>query len=67
MLLWGQILKFSLLEIAFLKKKIKPEAGQKYISKEKIWINPDCGLKTRGWTEVKKSLKTMVSAAKLLR
>ncbi len=32
-----------------------------------IWVNPDCGLKTRGWDEVIPSLKNMVEAAKVLR
>ncbi|WP_185855445.1 5-methyltetrahydropteroyltriglutamate--homocysteine S-methyltransferase [Blattabacterium cuenoti] len=32
-----------------------------------IWINPDCGLKTRNWDEVLKSLKNMTKAAKLAR
>ena len=32
-----------------------------------IWVNPDCGLKTRGWPEVEKALSAMVSAAKQLR
>ncbi|MFV0482252.1 MAG: 5-methyltetrahydropteroyltriglutamate--homocysteine S-methyltransferase [Campylobacteraceae bacterium] len=35
--------------------------------KEKLWINPDCGLKTRGWSEVKQSLKNMVKATKITR
>ena len=39
----------------------------RYIDKEKLWVNPDCGLKTRGWPEVKRSLKSMVSVAKSLR
>ncbi|MBI51857.1 MAG: 5-methyltetrahydropteroyltriglutamate--homocysteine S-methyltransferase [Chloroflexi bacterium] len=30
---------------------------------ERLWINPDCGLKTRGWDEVKVSLKNMVTAS----
>lgn len=34
---------------------------------ERLWINPDCGLKTRGWEEVEAALKNMVKAAKLLR
>ncbi|HHH48222.1 MAG TPA: hypothetical protein ENK51_04975, partial [Gammaproteobacteria bacterium] len=34
---------------------------------ERLWINPDCGLKTRGWPEVERALKNMVSAAKTLR
>jgi 5-methyltetrahydropteroyltriglutamate--homocysteine methyltransferase len=32
-----------------------------------IWINPDCGLKTRGWPEVRAALEAMVGAAKILR
>ncbi len=32
-----------------------------------IWVNPDCGLKTRSWSEVIPSLKNMVEAAKILR
>jgi 5-methyltetrahydropteroyltriglutamate--homocysteine methyltransferase len=34
---------------------------------ENLWINPDCGLKTRGWPEVKSALKNMVAAARRLR
>ncbi|KAG7664893.1 MET6 [[Candida] subhashii] len=33
----------------------------------KFWVNPDCGLKTRGWPEVKESLTNMVEAAKEFR
>ncbi|KAM3398024.1 5-methyltetrahydropteroyltriglutamate-homocysteine methyltransferase isoform X1 [Capsicum galapagoense] len=32
-----------------------------------LWVNPDCGLKTRKYTEVKPALSNMVAAAKLLR
>ncbi|MBU2949273.1 5-methyltetrahydropteroyltriglutamate--homocysteine S-methyltransferase [Tamlana agarivorans] len=32
-----------------------------------IWVNPDCGLKTRDWPETKKALKVLVNAAKKLR
>ncbi|NPA50529.1 MAG: 5-methyltetrahydropteroyltriglutamate--homocysteine S-methyltransferase [Epsilonproteobacteria bacterium] len=32
-----------------------------------LWVNPDCGLKTRNWAEVKPSLKNMVDAAKAVR
>jgi 5-methyltetrahydropteroyltriglutamate--homocysteine methyltransferase len=32
-----------------------------------LWINPDCGLKTRHWPETKKALIEMVQAAKELR
>ena len=34
---------------------------------ENHWINPDCGLKTRGWSETEAALSNMVAAAKLLR
>ncbi len=34
---------------------------------ENLWVNPDCGLKTRRWEEVKPSLKNMVETAKNLR
>jgi 5-methyltetrahydropteroyltriglutamate--homocysteine methyltransferase len=37
------------------------------IPAERLWINPDCGLKTRGWDEVIPALKNMVEAAKTLR
>jgi 5-methyltetrahydropteroyltriglutamate--homocysteine methyltransferase len=32
-----------------------------------IWVNPDCGLKTRGWPEVRTALENMVQSAKELR
>lgn len=34
---------------------------------DQIWVNPDCGLKTRGWAEVKPALENMVAATKALR
>ena len=37
------------------------------ISKDDVWVNPDCGLKTRGETETVSSLKNLVEAAKQLR
>jgi 5-methyltetrahydropteroyltriglutamate--homocysteine methyltransferase len=37
------------------------------IPAERLWVNPDCGLKTRGWAEVDLSLANMVAAAKELR
>lgn len=39
----------------------------KVYSANKFWVNPDCGLKTRGWPEVKESLTNMVDAAKYFR
>lgn len=35
--------------------------------KENLWINPDCGLKTRKWDETKRQLTNMVNAAKVFR
>jgi 5-methyltetrahydropteroyltriglutamate--homocysteine methyltransferase len=34
---------------------------------EQLWVNPDCGLKTREWAEVEPSLSAMVQAARALR
>lgn len=34
---------------------------------ERLWVNPDCGLKTRQWPEVKEALNCMVKSAKQLR
>ena len=42
------------------------EAGR-VLRPEQIWVNPDCGLKTRAWDEVDPSLRNMVNAAKQLR
>jgi 5-methyltetrahydropteroyltriglutamate--homocysteine methyltransferase len=37
------------------------------LSDSQIWINPDCGLKTRTWEEVRPALVNMVAAARELR
>lgn len=37
------------------------------IPAQRLWINPDCGLKTRAWDEVIPALRNMVAAAKQLR
>ncbi len=34
---------------------------------EKLWVNSDCGLKTRGWDEVEPALRGMVDDARQLR
>lgn len=47
--------------------KIVLEKILKKIAPEKLWVNPDCGLKTRQDKEVKPSLKNLVDAAKELR
>ncbi|XBC40790.1 MAG: 5-methyltetrahydropteroyltriglutamate--homocysteine S-methyltransferase [Buchnera aphidicola (Nurudea yanoniella)] len=47
--------------IKLLKKAIN------YIPIKRLWVNPDCGLKTRDWEVTKVSLKNMVKAAKIIR
>ena len=37
------------------------------LEKNVLWVNPDCGLKTRKYTEVKPALLNMVAAAKQIR
>ena len=41
--------------------------AEKVLDLEQIWVNPDCGLKTRGWAEVEPALRHMVEAAKEMR
>lgn len=43
------------------------EKASNVLEKEQIWVNPDCGLKTRGWEETIPSLKNMVQAARKIR
>lgn len=49
-------------EMVHLLKKAKA-----VIPSDQLWVNPDCGLKTRGWDETKKALIEMVEAAKEMR
>jgi len=49
-------------EIEFLLKK-----ASQVLPHENIWVNPDCGLKTRAWEETTLALKTMVESAKVMR
>ncbi|AMB86444.1 5-methyltetrahydropteroyltriglutamate--homocysteine methyltransferase [Pseudomonas agarici] len=49
-------------EMAHLLRK----AAQR-IPAERLWVNPDCGLKTRGWSETEAALVHMVAAARQLR
>ena len=37
------------------------------VKKEKVWVNPDCGLKTRGEKETKASLRNLTQAAQNIR
>jgi 5-methyltetrahydropteroyltriglutamate--homocysteine methyltransferase len=49
-------------EMVYLLNKAK-----EVLPLENIWVNPDCGLKTRKWEETKASIQNMVRAAQLLR
>lgn len=49
-------------EITFLLEK-----ALKVIPARNLWVNPDCGLKTRKWPETEAALRNMISAANLLR
>ena len=40
---------------------------QGVLNDRQIWVNPDCGLKTRGWEETLQALRNMVQAARQLR
>ncbi len=49
-------------EMEYLLKK-----ALEVLPAENIWVNPDCGLKTRNWPETEAALKNMVEAARLTR
>ncbi|MFK8845039.1 5-methyltetrahydropteroyltriglutamate--homocysteine S-methyltransferase [Streptomyces sp. Ac-502] len=49
-------------EAAILLRK-----GLGAIPAERLWVNPDCGLKTRGWPETRASLENLVTAARTVR
>ncbi len=42
-------------------------AGLAAVPAERLWVNPDCGLKTRDWAETRTSLERMVAAAVVVR
>ena len=46
--------------------KLMRKAAER-IPAQRLWVNPDCGLKTRGWKEVLPALANMVAAARTLR
>jgi 5-methyltetrahydropteroyltriglutamate--homocysteine methyltransferase len=52
-------------EVAEMVNLLRKAAGVLPI--EKLWVNPDCGLKTRAWKEVTPAVKNMVEAAAVLR
>ncbi|MFC8564745.1 5-methyltetrahydropteroyltriglutamate--homocysteine S-methyltransferase [Streptomyces sp. NPDC057245] len=41
--------------------------GLRAIPAERLWVNPDCGLKTRAWPETRSSLEHLVAAARTVR
>jgi len=43
------------------------QKASRVLSPEQIWVNPDCGLKTRGWSEIEQALRNMVQAAQWAR
>ena len=43
------------------------EKAAQVIAPENLWVNPDCGLKTRGWPETEAALVNMVAAAQAMR
>lgn len=43
------------------------QAAAELIPAERLWVNPDCGLKTRGWPEVERSIAHLVAAASRMR
>jgi 5-methyltetrahydropteroyltriglutamate--homocysteine methyltransferase len=47
---------------AEMAERLRAAAG--VIPPERLWANPDCGLKTRGWAEVEPSLRNLVGAAR---
>ncbi|NPA41183.1 MAG: 5-methyltetrahydropteroyltriglutamate--homocysteine S-methyltransferase [Aquificae bacterium] len=47
--------------------KLVMERALKVLPKELLWVNPDCGLKTRKWEEVEPALRNMVEMAQELR
>ena len=43
------------------------KAAARRLPAEQLWVNPDCGLKTRKWPEVRLAIENMVLAAKAAR
>ncbi len=43
------------------------EKAAEVIDPARLWVNPDCGLKTRRWPETEAALRHMVEAARTLR
>lgn len=52
-------------DVEWIEALLKKAAGR--VPTERLWVNPDCGLKTRGWAETRQALANMVKAAQNLR
>ncbi len=52
-------------QVAEMTRLLRKARG--VIADARLWVNPDCGLKTRGWPETLEALRNMVQAAQLLR
>lgn len=52
-------------DVAYMENLLRKAAQR--VPVERLWVNPDCGLKTRGWPETRQALANMVEAAKNLR
>lgn len=62
--LWG----YALMEGGWVQNYgSQLEHACEVIPAERLWVNPDCGLKTRGWPETEAALANMIAAARTLR
>jgi 5-methyltetrahydropteroyltriglutamate--homocysteine methyltransferase len=52
-------------DVAWMVQLMQKAAGR--LPRERLWVNPDCGLKTRAWPETEAALVSMVDAARQLR
>ena len=52
-------------DVAYMENLLRKAAQR--VPVERLWVNPDCGLKTRGLPETRQALANMVEAAKNLR
>ncbi|TCJ15358.1 5-methyltetrahydropteroyltriglutamate--homocysteine S-methyltransferase [Parasulfuritortus cantonensis] len=52
-------------EVAAMARLMEKAAAR--VPAERLWVNPDCGLKTRAWPETEAALANMVAAARRLR
>ena len=52
-------------EVSQIVERLQQAAAR--IAVERLWVNPDCGLKTRCWQEVEPALRNMVTAAGVMR